>query len=295
MSTAPYLPAGELDVLWFQVGGTLCNLECEHCFISCSPKNDSLALMSLEELEPKLVEAAELGVREYYITGGEPFIVKELEKMVERILQEGPVSILSNGTLITEERAQAFAEIAAASTYSLEFRISLDGFNAEENDAIRGEGSFRKAMRGVERLVAVGFLPIITATQVWEPEREAEVMAGFRKELAARGYPRPRMKILPRLKIGAEEKRTGGYSDAERITYEMLEGYDVGQLLCYNSRLVSARGVHVCPILAEDPRGYLGTDLTASLTPFPLEPQACYTCYLYGSICSNAASVLTEE
>ena len=41
----------------------------------------------------------------------------------------------------------------------------------------------------------------------------------------------------------------------------MMEDYDPSHLLCYNSRMVSARGVHVCPILVEDPRGFLGRDL----------------------------------
>ena len=285
--SVPMLPVGELDTLWFQVGGTLCNLTCEHCFISCSPKNDTLALMSLEEMEPRLVEAAEMGVKEYYLTGGEPFIVKELERILERILEQGPVTVLTNGTLITPERARRCADVAAASPYSLELRVSIDGFNAEENDAIRGKGSFEKAMRAVERLVEVGFLPIITAAQVWEPEREQEVMEGFFKALRRRGYHRPRLKILPRLKIGAEEKRTGGYSDAERITEEMMVDFDPAHLLCHNSRMISARGVHVCPILADDPRGYMGRDLRRSLRPYPLSANACYTCWQYGTICSN--------
>ncbi len=204
----PLLPPGELDSLWFQVGGTLCNLTCTHCFISCSPTNRSLGLMTRKELEPYLEEAERLGVREYYLTGGEVFILKDLEEMVERILRQGPVTVLTNGLLVTEARAQRFAEIAEASPYSLEFRVSIDGFRPEDNDPIRGEGTFRKAMRGVERLVAAGFLPIITATQVWEPEREQEVLQGFKKELHRRGYSRPRLKLLPRLKIGAEAERT---------------------------------------------------------------------------------------
>lgn len=290
MTRVPLLPPGELDVLWFQVGGTLCNLHCEHCFISCSPTNKSLALMTPADLEPYLEEARNLGVREYYLTGGETFIVKELEEIVARILEQGPVSVLTNGTLITEARAQRFAEIRDAARYSLEFRVSLDGCTAEDNDPIRGKGTFEKALRGIERLVAVGFLPILTAAQMWEPERDAEVLAGFVKELEQRGYSRPRIKILPRLKIGAEEERGGGYSDVERITPSMMEDYDPALLQCHNSRMVSHKGVHVCPILVDDPRGFLGDELAASLRPYPLAANACYTCWLYGNICSNTST-----
>ena len=287
--SAPLLPVGDLDTLWFQLGGTLCNLTCEHCFISCSPKNDSLKIMTLEEITPFLEEAAEMGVKEYYLTGGEPFISKELEALLARILQQGPVTVLTNGTLITDERAQRLADVRDESRYSLEFRVSIDGFNAEENDAIRGRGTFEKAMRGVEFLVSHGFLPIITAAQVWDPDREAEVMQGFFAELRRRNYHRPRLKILPRLKIGAEAERTEGYAEYERITEEMMQDFDPAHLLCHNSRLVSNRGIHVCPILADDPRGYLGKDLKRSLRPFRLSPNACFTCWQFGTICSNIA------
>ncbi|MCA8961303.1 MAG: radical SAM protein, partial [Planctomycetes bacterium] len=198
-TTVPLLPPGPLDALWIQLGGTLCNLECTHCFISCSPKNRSLDLMTADDVEPLLCEAERLGVREYYFTGGEIFIVKELESIVERTMGLGPVTLLTNGTLITAERARRLAEIERASRYSLEFRVSLDGFCAEDNDAIRGRGAFERAMRGFQCLIEVGFLPIITATEVWEPERGAEVLSGFTEELRRRGCDRPRLKILPRL------------------------------------------------------------------------------------------------
>lgn len=31
---APEAPLRALDTLWLQVGGTLCNLACTHCFVS---------------------------------------------------------------------------------------------------------------------------------------------------------------------------------------------------------------------------------------------------------------------
>ena len=36
-SDLPLVNISHLDHLWFQVAGTLCNLTCTHCFISCSP------------------------------------------------------------------------------------------------------------------------------------------------------------------------------------------------------------------------------------------------------------------
>ena len=79
MSTAaqtlrcPTVPLSSLDELWFQVSGTRCNLECSHCFISCSPHNDKFGYLSLKTVRRFLDESVEHGVREYYFTGGEPF------------------------------------------------------------------------------------------------------------------------------------------------------------------------------------------------------------------------------
>jgi len=251
--------------------------------------------MSLADLESYLEQADQLGVRDYYFTGGEVFIVKELEEIVARTLEQGPVTLLTNGTLITEARARRLADIAEPVRYSLEFRVSLDGFTAESNDVIRGRGTFEKAMRGIENLVAVGFLPIITATEVWEPSQGPVVLAGFTEELRRRGYDRPRVKILPRLKIGAEAERTEGYASYERITPQMWEGYDASLLVCHSSRTISGRGIHICPILVDDPLGFLGHSLQRSLErPYPLVHNACYTCWQYGAICSNVSSAPTD-
>ncbi|SVB80062.1 uncharacterized protein METZ01_LOCUS232916, partial [marine metagenome] len=76
--TIPEVPLKNLETLWLQVGGTLCNLECTHCFISCGPKNDTIAMMSLAQVRKRLEESETLGVKDYYITGGEVFINPEI-------------------------------------------------------------------------------------------------------------------------------------------------------------------------------------------------------------------------
>ena len=45
--TAPRVHLASLDTLWFQVAGTLCNLACTHCFVSCSPTNRTHEMLSL--------------------------------------------------------------------------------------------------------------------------------------------------------------------------------------------------------------------------------------------------------
>lgn len=286
-SPLPLVPLAGLDELWFQVAGTLCNLTCTHCFISCSPHNHSFEMLTFAEVQQALIEAELRGVKEFYFTGGEPFLNRELVPMLVRALDFGPVSVLTNATVLKPEWLTALRDAEARSRYSIEFRVSIDGPTPESNDPVRGEGTFARAMRGVGLLVEHGFLPIITMTRLWDDADDAGVLSAFTNELRKVGNDRPRMKILPRLKLGAEVKRAAGYAADEHVTAAMLDGYDLSRLVCHHSRIVTNRGVFVCPILIDAPEANLGPTLAAADRPFAITYGACSTCYQYGAICTN--------
>jgi molybdenum cofactor biosynthesis enzyme MoaA len=287
---APSVRLAHLDDLWFQVGGTLCNLECRHCFISCSPHNRSFGFLDLATIRCRLEESVPLGVKEYYFTGGEPFLNPEMPAILELTLQYGPATVLTNATVFKDAWLERLRRAEDASPYSLEFRVSIDGYTAADNDPIRGAGTFDRALHGVRQLLAHSFLPIITIARSRDDQDEADLVAGFVRVLRAHGYDRPRLKVLPTLRLGAEVARQRGYRDEERVTPEMLEGFDRGQLICDHSRIVTDRGVYVCPILIEAPDARLGDTLAQASTPYPLRHHACYTCYQYGALCANPSS-----
>lgn len=286
----PYVSLQSLDELWFQVGGTLCNLSCTHCFISCHPSNHAFGFLGLETVKKFLEEARRQGVKEFYFTGGEPFLNREMLPILAETLRHGPATVLTNGTIFQQHMVAKLRAIALESRYSLEIRVSIDGYDSATNDPIRGAGTFEKAMQGVLMLVKAGFLPIITMTQTWPEEETPEVFRRFVRVLNERGYSRPRIKILPTLHLGMEESRSRPYLNAERVTAEMLKDYDTSQLVCSHSRMVTDRGVAVCPILIEAADANMGSTLEEAGRPFAISHGACYTCYLHGAICSNAAA-----
>ncbi len=291
MSNFPQIELDSLDNLWFQVSGTLCNIKCDHCFISCSPRNHNFEFMSLTEVKNYLEESIKLGTKEYYYTGGEPFMNKEILQILETTLKLGPATVLTNGMLIKPETAEKLKAISDNSIYTLEIRISIDGYTEEMNDNIRGKGVFKKAMRGVELLYQNGFLPIITITKTWDDRDDEKVQSNFIQVLKDHGYDRPRIKILPSIKIGKEIARTKGYDEYEYVTEDMLVDYPVDSLICANSRIATNKGIYVCPILIDSKDAKVGETISDSLKPYELKHQACYTCYLYGAICSNFSSV----
>src|SRR5690349_4514168 len=169
----PHQPLFHLDALWIQVAGTLCNLACTHCFVSSGPGDDHHALMSRDQVRGRVAEGVALGVKEFYFTGGEPFVHPAMLEIIADTLAHGPVTVLTNGTLFTVPRAAALRRLGEAARYSLEIRVSLDGWRAADHDRLRGAGSFERALGGIQRLSAVGLLPIVTVTQPADADPQA--------------------------------------------------------------------------------------------------------------------------
>jgi molybdenum cofactor biosynthesis enzyme MoaA len=280
----PVCPLVALDTLWLQVAGTLCNLTCTHCFISCSPTNHAHEMMTLDSLRPVLREAEDLGVRDYYVTGGEPFLNPEILPILEAILKQGPVSVLTNGVLIRPGVAARLRALSDGSPYSLDLRVSLDGFDAARNDAIRGAGVFDRALAGLRCLAEAGLTPIITVTEACEGAATPEGRRRFLDLLAGIGLPRPRLKVMPLLRLGAETARSRAYQDHE-TTRGMDLPADLAGLACATGRMVTARGVFVCPILLDEPRALMGRTLGETLKPFALRYGGCWTCLEQGLSC----------
>ena len=284
-AAVPGVRLSSLDTLWFQVAGTVCNLACTHCLVSSSPTNRTHEMLSLRQVTAHLADAAQLGVREYYFTGGEPFLNAEMEQIIEATLACGPVTVLTNGLLIDRARAERLQRLAGATDHSLDLRISLDGYDAESNDAVRGPGTFGRVLRCVARLYRLGLNPVLTVTEVCSAAASPAGRQRFLDLLAETGVEKPRLKILPLFRIGAEALRGGAYSEWQKLACGDVpaEGWD--HLQCSSSRMVTDQGVWVCPILVNEPTARMGARLDDALDAYPLRHQACWTCHVQGATC----------
>jgi len=282
--SAPVVKLRSLDTLWFQVGGTLCNLTCTHCLVSASPTNHTHEAMTLAEIRPYLDEAQRLGVKEYYFTGGEPFLNPEMESILEAVLPLGPATVLTNGLRFDSARCERLATLGRHAEHSLDLRVSLDGYDAPTNDPIRGVGTFDRVLRGLGRLARVGLDPVVTVTEACPGAATAEGRERLIALLRDAGLPRPRLKILPLFRIGAEAERGGGYAACQRVREgDAPDGWD--HLQCSSCRMVTDLGVWVCPILVNEPRGRMGARLADTLEGYPLDHAACWTCHAQGATC----------
>jgi pyruvate-formate lyase-activating enzyme len=282
----PEQPFHHLDALWVQVAGTLCNLACTHCFVSCGPDEERHAMMSRAEVRGRVAEALALGVKEIYLTGGEPFLHPEIEPILEDALALAPVSVLTNGTLFTARRVAWLAALSRRARFALELRVSLDGTDAATHDAFRGPGAWLRTLAGLRALSDAGLLPIVTVTSPAgaDPRALTERCVAM---LAAEGVRVPRVKLLPMFRLGREVARSGGGATHETLATLPREAFDPHRLQCGTCRAVSSRGVHVCPLLVDEPGGRMADTLAASARPYPLAHSACVTCWVTGMTCAN--------
>jgi MoaA/NifB/PqqE/SkfB family radical SAM enzyme len=241
--------------------------------------------MSLEEIVPYLEEGARLGVKEYYFTGGEPFLNPEMEAILERTLELGPATVLTNGLLLDPVRCERLAALSESSDYSLDFRVSMDGYDAAANDPIRGEGTFERILGGIRNLYAAGINPVITVTEVHDQNASREGRLRFFELLTELGIDKPRLKILPLFRMGAEAERGGAYESWQQLRSGDAPEGGWEHLQCSGCRMVTDQGVWVCPILVNEPRGKMGERLADCLEPFELDHPACWTCHVYGVSC----------
>lgn len=281
---AATVPFRHLTALWVQVTGTWCNLTCAHCINASGPREPWLAPLDADRTRRWIDEAAALGVKEIYFTGGEPFLHPEIGALLAFALERAPTTVLTNGTLIDEALAERLAALAARARYTLEIRVSLDHPDPARNDAVRGRGAFARALAAIRRLHARGLLPILTATEMADAPPDDDLYARLRRLLLEHGVSRPRVKILPLFPAGRMDGCGGG-----PVTTEMLQRVTPGRLQCSEARAVAAGGVYVCPILAGLPEARMpGATLAEALVPNRLTHPACLVCWQTGSSCRNA-------
>ncbi|MGH9321634.1 MAG: radical SAM protein [Vicinamibacteria bacterium] len=130
----------------------LCNLHCGFCYVAdiLNPEDWRQKELTIEELDRIFARG---GVPSLNITGGEPFVRKNLLEIFELFRRKGMRCdyITTNGTVIREDRAVALAELVG-SGFLRHMSVSIDG-PPEFHDRVRGQkGAFRKAAANIEML-----------------------------------------------------------------------------------------------------------------------------------------------
>ena len=131
-----------------------CNLHCEFCYVGdiLNIEGEWRQELSLDALSKAFPEKSGLQVS---LTGGEIFMRKDIMSVLDLFQAKGYACgyLTTNGTIITEERAEALADLAARG-FLKHISVSVDG-PKDLHDAARGlKGTFERTTQGLQRLQA---------------------------------------------------------------------------------------------------------------------------------------------
>ena len=131
-----------------------CNLHCEFCYVGdlLNIEGEWRQELSLEALERAFPEQSGFQVN---LTGGEIFMRKDILDVLDLFRRKGYACgyLTTNGTIITEERAEALADLSAQG-FLKHVSVSVDG-PKDLHDAARGlKGTFERTTAGLKRLQA---------------------------------------------------------------------------------------------------------------------------------------------
>ena len=288
-STRAFIEAKKIKTLWFNTG-TLCNIECKNCYIESSPKNDRLVYITFEEVKLFIDEAIDknLGTKEIGFTGGEPFMNKDVLKMIEYSLSKNfKVLVLSNAMKPMLNRKEDLLKI---NHQDLTIRVSIDHYQKEKHEEIRGKNTFNVMMEGLKWLNQNNFNYALATRLLWG-EQEDQLRDNF--NLFIDKY---------NLKLDAKSKEqlvTFAEMDEKVDTPEIttacwkLLGKNPNDIMCSSSRMVVKKktspkpSVIACTLLPYEDEFDLGQNLTNSLKKIYLNHKHCSKfCVLGGSSCS---------
>jgi radical SAM protein with 4Fe4S-binding SPASM domain len=152
-----------------------CNLSCAHCYLGEAGQDE----FPVELIRPLLEQFTRMQGLRILVSGGEPTLYRHFSALNEAI-RDYPIRavLLTNGLTMTEEFASGLS--------FHEVQVSLDGME-HGHEAIRGKGSFRKAVQAMRAVRSAG-LDLSVATMIhrgnldqWEEMQELVTRMGARE------------------------------------------------------------------------------------------------------------------
>lgn len=283
-----YIDPFTLRELWFHTG-TACNLQCGFCLEGSKPGDTRLGLVKFDDVKPYIDEALTLGVEQFSFTGGEPFLAKQLVKILDYAASYRPCLVLTNGTKVIQRRMHEVESLKHAK-HPVRFRISIDKPTAAEHDAGRGEGTFHDALKGMKMLHDAGF-EISVARHMDKGEDSAQVTRQYQTLFAEYGLPEDlHLVAFP------DFATPGSLPDVPQVTTACMTTYQTEasrkDFMCAFSKMVVKREgnmkVYACTLVDDDEEYELGASLRETLTSrISMKHHRCYSCFAYGASCSE--------
>ncbi|WP_158080469.1 PqqD family peptide modification chaperone [Alkalithermobacter paradoxus] len=158
-----------------------CQLRCVHCFNSSGIMRDNE--LTVNEFINIAQQFSELGTQTIFLTGGEPFIKKDVNKLIDFVAKEfSTVNIASNAYTLEEETIELISKHK-----NISIQVSIDGIE-NTHDKIRGVlGAYNKTIKNIKKLCEFKIPVAISFTMNDKNVNELEGVIKKAKEIGCIG------------------------------------------------------------------------------------------------------------
>ena len=264
--TAPVVELKKLENLYIELTNQNCNLKCKHCYISFDFKKVK-DYIPFDTIKKALKDLKDSDVKNICLTGGEPLLHPDFNAILRTCLKHKPTIIFSNGMNINDKKARFLKKVEDEGENPIGFFISVDSYDERKNDDIRGRGSFRKALGAISSLTKYNFTPTIKYTNYYLDDVNV-IRAEFEHVF-------DRFEICPDDVVIDIQPY---FNKQINVDMPDVSSNLVQKLSCNNSRILTAKGIYNCPMLANDYRARTGSDFTSFSTKAYLETEICSQC-----------------
>lgn len=283
-----YIQPQLLRELWFHTGSA-CNLSCSFCLEGSQPGDKRIEPLTFEDAKPFIDEAIELNVEKFSFTGGEPFVIRDIIKILGYALEHRSCLVLTNGTNPLIKRMPDIFKLQDK-PHSLSFRISLDYPDSQKHDAGRGEGNFEKALQTLAQLNRSGFRVSVARREISGKKQEV-VNQAYRSFFASVGLPlNIPITVFPEYFLPCFHTKVPQITETCMTTYKDQKSRS--EFMCNYSKMVLKQSgkmaVYACTLVDDEPDFNLGTSLSGAMKlRVMLKHHRCFTCFSHGASCSE--------
>ena len=149
-----------------------CDFRCVYCMSEKMTFLPRSTVLSLEEIERVIKVFTELGVKKVRITGGEPLVRKDIDKLFKSI---GRIDALDEITLTTNGSQLKSKSMMLKKAGVKRINISLDSLNPITFKKLTRTGDLQKVLDGIHTAIDVGFDKIKLNTVLMKNLNEEEI------------------------------------------------------------------------------------------------------------------------
>jgi len=141
-----------------------CNMLCKHCCADASSRvfRDEFIFSNKKLINQNIKDMLDFGIKEFYISGGEPFRVQNILLFLKNLKKENVrVSVATNACLFNKTIIKNLSDIG------IDFlHISLDGHLPKIHNTLRSGDFFNKVIRNI-RIIRQYKIPVRIGCIIW--------------------------------------------------------------------------------------------------------------------------------